>query len=131
LIAGRAQATKQVFAQQFSGPLPQPSDLEYYERIIPGAAERIISLAEKQSEHRQYLEKSVILSDIKNSRTGLWCALIIAISGIGSSVFCAAIGQPWAAAALSGTSLAGIVTAFIYGSKVRRDERARKQELVK
>jgi uncharacterized membrane protein len=39
-----------------SAPLPHPSELEGYEAILPGAAERIFALVENQSNHRQGLE---------------------------------------------------------------------------
>ena len=39
-----------------SGPLPPPEMLAQYEEILPGAAERILSMAERQAEHRQKLE---------------------------------------------------------------------------
>ena len=41
----------------FSGPLPPPQILEKYESIVPGSADRIIGMAEKQSEHRRSIEK--------------------------------------------------------------------------
>jgi hypothetical protein len=37
---------------QFSGPLPGPQTLQGYEQILPGAAERIMALAERQAAHR-------------------------------------------------------------------------------
>ena len=39
-------------------------------------------MAEKQSEHRQYLEKKIVDSDIKNSKTGMILGFIIAIIGL-------------------------------------------------
>ena len=40
-----------------SGPLPPPEMLAQYEEILPGAAERILSMAERQAEHRQKMEQ--------------------------------------------------------------------------
>lgn len=42
-----------VQATAFSGPLPPPQVLAQYESILPGSANRILSMAEKQSEHRR------------------------------------------------------------------------------
>jgi len=42
---------------EFSGPLPRPSVLQGYESVLSGAADRIISMAEKQSEHRKEMER--------------------------------------------------------------------------
>ena len=44
----------------WSGPLPPPKVLEAYDRLVPGAAERIMKMAEQQSEHRRGLEKTVV-----------------------------------------------------------------------
>lgn len=39
----------------FSGPIPPPAILHQYDAVIPGAAERILKMAEEQSKHRQEL----------------------------------------------------------------------------
>ena len=36
-----------------SGPLPDPDTLGRYDMVIPGAADRIIKIAENQAIHRQ------------------------------------------------------------------------------
>ena len=52
----------------FSGPLPPPESLAQYDKIVPGAAERIISMAEKEMEHRHKNEdkttKSIIITTV-------------------------------------------------------------------
>ena len=52
----------------FSGPLPHPDMLRKFDDVVPGAAERIIKMAEDQSNHRKDLERKVIESDIARSR---------------------------------------------------------------
>jgi uncharacterized membrane protein len=42
---------------QFVGPIPPPDLLKKYEDALDGAADRIIKMAEKQSAHRQWMEK--------------------------------------------------------------------------
>ncbi len=66
-------------ATSFSGPLPPPNILEGYEKIIPGAADRIITMAEKQSNHRQSLENIIIRSNTRNESIGMWLAFILTI----------------------------------------------------
>ena len=44
---------------EFSGPIPPPNIIEGYEKIVPGSADRIISMAERQSEHRQKMEQKM------------------------------------------------------------------------
>lgn len=48
----------------YAGPIPPPAMLARYNEVLPGAAERILKMAEEQSSHRQYLEKAVVNSDI-------------------------------------------------------------------
>lgn len=62
---------------EFSGPLPPPSIIQGYENVIPGAAERILAMAEKQSEHRQLMERTMIQSDSRDSLLGIIAALIL------------------------------------------------------
>ncbi len=54
--------------EMFSGPLPHPDILQRFNDIVPGAAERILKMAEGQFEHRTALEKKVIESDIARSK---------------------------------------------------------------
>jgi hypothetical protein len=41
----------------YSSPLPPPEIIEGYEKVLRGSADRILTLTEKQSEHRRELEK--------------------------------------------------------------------------
>ena len=36
----------------YSGPLPAPATIKKYENILPGSAERIFKMAEKEQAHR-------------------------------------------------------------------------------
>ena len=64
----------------YSGPIPPPDVLAQYNNVVPGADERILKMAEEQSNHRQYLEKAVISSDITQARWGVICGLIVALA---------------------------------------------------
>ena len=41
--------------QVSSGPLPAPQTLEYYDKILPGAADRIFNMAEQAQKHEHRL----------------------------------------------------------------------------
>ncbi len=112
----------------FSGPLPQPSDLAKYEQIAPGAAERIIKMAEEQAAHRQKLEKKVIDSGIKNSNKGLNYGLLIGLSGFAVVAFCAYLKLQVLAGIIAAIDLGSLVGVFVYGSIQRKNERIRKEK---
>lgn len=52
-----ARMTTLMVSEHFSGPIPHPKHVEGYEKIEPGAANRIISMAEKQQDHHIEMEK--------------------------------------------------------------------------
>jgi len=64
------------------GPLPPPEILQKYNQVEPGLAERIVSMVEKQSEHRRSLEKKVVFSGERRALLGQIMAFVIALVGI-------------------------------------------------
>ena len=76
----KAKLRKVTTTLQFSGPLPPPNVLIKYEEATSGAADRIISMAEKQAQHRQTLEEKVVNSNIHNERLGMYFAFILTVS---------------------------------------------------
>ena len=53
----------------FRGPLPHPALLAEYERIQPGSADRLLSLVERETAHRQKLRPQSQVS-FHNSHSG-------------------------------------------------------------
>ena len=47
-------------SQEFTGPIPPPPIMKQYEETLTGSADRILKMAENQSEHRQLLEKKML-----------------------------------------------------------------------
>jgi uncharacterized membrane protein len=111
----------------FSGPLPPPAILEHYEKILPGAADRIITMAEQQSSHRREIEKKVIDSDISNSRCGLNFGLIIGLAALAASVILALNGQALLGGALGLAYIVSLVGTFVYGSRGKSRELTEKR----
>jgi uncharacterized membrane protein len=109
-----------------SAPLPPPSELEGYEAILPGAAERIFSLVENQSNHRQGLENKALCLESRNSLFGLITGGFIGIIGLCIAGFCVYTGHDKAGMALGGGTLVSLVGPFIYGTRQRRIEREQK-----
>lgn len=119
-------ATKGAIHASFSGPIPPPALLQKYDSIVPGAAERILKMAELQSSHRRELEKTVITSGIALSKWGQVLGFIIAIFGLCVAAFVAVYGNAFAGGAIGVGTLASLVGVFMYGSKTRSKERREK-----
>jgi uncharacterized membrane protein len=98
----------------FSGPLPPPAILKGYEDIVPGAADRIIAMAEKQSGHRQRIESIVLKSDELKSILGLVFAFLIVLAAFVTGAYTALQGRPLFGSVISLAGLAAVVGPFIY-----------------
>ncbi len=97
-----------------SGLLPEPSELEAYNAIIPNGADRIMKMAEAQASHRMVLETTVIGSQQKQEERGQWFALIIALVFGSAGLYAALHGQPWFGGIIAGGTLVSIVGIFVY-----------------
>lgn len=97
----------------FIGPIPPPDVLGKYEQLIPGSADRIIRMAEKQNNHRLGLEKMMIQGNISRSDYGLkWGYSIAVVFAIGG-FYLVIIGKEisgWVA--LAGAVLPSVIARF-------------------
>ena len=109
------------------GPLPPPELFEGYNNILPGAAGRILSMAEKQSSHRQDLELRVVKAGARDSLIGLIFGFILGFFTIGGGIFCIIKGQSTGGTIIGGAGLVSLVGVFVYGSRQRRKERESKK----
>lgn len=108
---------------RFSGPLPPPEVLESYDRIVPGAAKKLIAMALRQSKHRQELERKVIESDVRRSRDGLWVGGILSLTSIILGAVAVFTGHDAAGATIATATVVSLAGVFVYGSTSRRKER--------
>ncbi len=111
----------------FQGPLPSPDAIEHYDRILPGAADRIVAQWEQQSGHRQALERHTITSNLTAQTRGQYFALFICLAILGVAVWLFSRGADgWAFATIVG-ELAAVLLAFIYG-RSRQDRERRDKD---
>lgn len=79
----------------FSGPLPPSEQFRRYEEVCPGAADRILGLAEREAEHRHAKEtkelEGVFSAEKRGSGYAFWVIVIIASLGFVAIV----LGNPW------------------------------------
>jgi uncharacterized membrane protein len=120
-----------VAAYSFSGPLPPPELLGRYNDVIPNGAERIMQMAEKQQEHRQGLEKTVITSNVASEKRGQYMGLFVAVAVIVLGFYLAFIGRQIAGSVFVGADLASLAGVFVLGKRRQRQELAKKNEQFK
>lgn len=61
------------------GPIPHPDILKGYEDICPGAADRIIAMAEHESEARHEFNRTALNATINDTKRGMWFAALLAL----------------------------------------------------
>ena len=113
---------------EITGPIPPPQVLQQYNVIVPDAAERIIKMAEKQSDHRMILEKKVIGSNLVKSYLGMMSATLIAIYGLYISKEIAINGNPATAGIVAALDLGGLLSVAVYNIRAQRKERDKRAE---
>ncbi|MBI4266931.1 MAG: DUF2335 domain-containing protein [Chloroflexi bacterium] len=118
-------------AYHYEGPIPDPSTLQEYEKVIPGSADRILRMAERQAEHRQFLEKTVIHGDSRRAFYGLWVGAFVALCVLGGAIFLIYTGHDVAGAVIGGLDIVSLVSVFVYGTVSRRTERVKKAALLR
>lgn len=104
--------TSVLISEQFSGPIAHPRHLREYEEICKGAAERIISMAEKRNDHHISMERSAMDSEVSDRELGMCFGAVLFASLICSALVAALIsadvkivGAFLSAAAIGGVGL--------------------------
>jgi len=118
-------------AQVHQGPLPPPEVLAGYNRVVPGAAERILVMAETEAVNRNRREDEALQANIRaqdgqlaiaerQTQSVFWCdlfgqgaGLIVCVLCIAGAVYLGLNGHDWLAAALAGIPTAAVIKAFV------------------
>jgi len=114
----------------YSAPLPEASQFEYYERVLTGSADRILVMAERQSKHRQSIEKWAIFGDQIRSFIALLFAFVISIIGGGGGIYLVYLNKEISGLISLFITISSLVGSFIYGfSQKKRDLLKRREEI--
>ncbi len=111
----------QHIAQEYSGPIPPPSILKGFNDIVPGAADRILAMAEENSKHQIDIEKAALNLAGEEVKRGQIFALVITVSAFITCVIALLLGSEETAMTIGGTTIIGLVSAFIFGRYKKSD----------
>jgi uncharacterized membrane protein len=92
----------------YSGPLPTSQEFQGYEQVLPGAADRILAIAEKESEHRHDIEKD----ELRIKGRGQIFALLISVISLGAVGLSIYFSQPIASIAPAIIAITGLASIF-------------------
>jgi uncharacterized membrane protein len=65
-VRAAVQTHQQTVSVLRQGPIPSPQELLEYNQLLPGAADRIIAMAEREQSHRLNLEDLATRADIRH-----------------------------------------------------------------
>lgn len=108
------------------GPLPHPDTLARYEEVLPGSAERILAMAERQSDHRMGLERAAVHSEIRRTAWGMVAGWSLATLSLGGGILLGMYGHTTEAVAIVGIVNSILGAAFLYGRNKTAQERVEK-----
>jgi len=117
----------------FQGPIPPPQVLKGYDQLIPGAADRILTMAENQSAHRRQMETKVVDGQIEDDRAerrearlGQVFALVIVVAAMVCAVLInwlnPGLSGGISSSVIGGGGLVSLVTVFILGRRAKSPE---------
>ena len=107
----------------YSGPIPSPDTLARYEKAVPGAANRIMTMAERELAQQQNTEMAAISNAARRRLAwlGLWG--VIALAGLALAGVLTVLGQPAFGFAAAMLTTATFVTVLAYRMHSRSEER--------
>lgn len=105
------------YEEHYSGPIPQAAELGSYEGVLPGLADRIVTMAERQARHRRRLEFMDVAWEHVHVSLGQLSALFVALFFGWIAWDLGQDGETLLAAFLGAVDLVALVSVFIYGKR--------------
>ncbi len=117
----KREVVAEIRKSEFSGPIPPPSIIKGYEEVLPGAADRILSMAEEQAKHRQAMERKIVNTESRDSLLGILFAFSLGIGCIVAAII-VVIMVPQNSGAIAGSvfgvaGIGSIIATFIRGTR--------------
>lgn len=126
----RKVVKQEIQAIEFRGPIPHPDIIGGYEEILPGAADRILSMAEAESKHRRDMERKMIESEARDSLLGILCGFLLGIGCIIAAIIMAIV-YPKSIGVVAGAVLGVTGVGSIAGIAIKSTRHNNKDEIEK
>lgn len=107
--------TQIMTSEVFSGPIAHPRHLREYEVILPGSAERIVSMAEKAQTHNQAMESKIVRGTVFASQAQTFLGFLALMVLIGFAVYAGMNGNNVLAGLLLASGVLGGAATLIRG----------------
>lgn len=112
------RVTQMMSAEIYKGPIPHPRHLQAYEDVCPGAADRLIKMAETAQARHEDRRDRLIECEYDDRKLGLFLGFAALLAVVGSGVFLVYIGQTVVGSGLLGAAVLGtVVGSFVHGRR--------------
>lgn len=119
-----SRLTQQISLEQFIGPIPPPRIVREYEEILPGSADRILSMSEREQAYRHKQEGALVQNTVFMQRRALAAGFVLALIITTGSIILISLGRDLAGLGL----IIGEIVAVIYAFHNVRWKRQRASE---
>jgi len=101
-----------------------------YEKVLPGAADRIVRMAEREQEEHLYRQRLTVENAVARSRDGQRFALAIALAVLLVSAVLILMGHEVAGTILGSVDLVSLAAVFITGKITSRRQKLEQTRLL-
>ena len=101
--------------QKHSGPLPPAVELQAYDNVLPGAADRIVAMAERFATHVQMLEAEAMSQARSEYRWGRCVAAGVVLAVLATCIWALYLDKEEFAIALGSSTMVALAVVFIAG----------------
>ncbi|WP_082703352.1 DUF2335 domain-containing protein [Novosphingobium sp. Fuku2-ISO-50] len=105
-------------SESHSGWLPSPKYLAEYEAILPGLAERIVAMPEREQSHRHRVIENLVKDDRDLKARGQIFAMAALVLLLSTSIYLIKLGQFAWGGRIAIFGIAGVVGIFVTGKWV-------------
>lgn len=98
-----------------SGPLPAPKTLAEYEAVLPGLAERIVRLPEREQEHRHEFSREWLRREARLKDRGQILGMVAMVIVLAFCLVLVLEGSPGTAGTVAVALVAAVVGIFVTG----------------
>lgn len=99
--------------QSYRGPLPPAKEFKEYKEVMPDAPGRILTMAEKNQDHRIQLNNKSERHDFIKTVLGQVFAFVLSIAFGGGAIYLGTEGHDWLAGILGCTTVISLATIFV------------------
>lgn len=111
----------QTVEQYYGGPIPSSVEFQRYEEVLPGAANRILTMAEAQQEHNNTVERREQIWHYLSKFSAQLVVLVVALAAIVAGTYLIINGHDATGIAVIIGALASFALAVIFG-KTKSDD---------